>query len=149
MRHLQYVHFTPFNFYFAHTAQKNQRSVTIRQMAPEVLSATLNVKNFDSFRKADVYSFGLVIWECVRRLQFGGVADQYQLPYFEFVGNNPSLDEMKHAVVEEGSRPCFSDGQRDALADICELAEECWLVRPDDRPTMLRVKKTLASIITN
>lgn len=38
-------------------------------MAPEVLDKTLNVKNFHHFKLADIYSFALVIWEILRRIQ--------------------------------------------------------------------------------
>ena len=115
-------------------------------MAPEVLSGTLDVRFFSNFQKADVYSFGLIIWECVRRLQFGGVADEYRQPYFEFVDNNPGMEEMERVVVFEKMRPGFSDGQRECLGELCDLAEECWLKEGDDRPTMLRVKKTLEKV---
>lgn len=42
---------------------------TKRYMAPEVLSKTLNFKCFFDFKMADVYSFSLVIWEILRRVQ--------------------------------------------------------------------------------
>lgn len=42
---------------------------TKRYMAPEVLDKSLNVKNFHHFKMADIYSFALVIWEILRRIQ--------------------------------------------------------------------------------
>ncbi|VDN44268.1 unnamed protein product, partial [Gongylonema pulchrum] len=42
---------------------------TKRYMAPEVLTKTLNAKNFHHFKLADIYSFSLVIWEILRRIQ--------------------------------------------------------------------------------
>lgn len=50
----------------------NYRIGTKRYMAPEVLSETINPQVFESFRQADVYSFGLVMWETSRRCQIGG-----------------------------------------------------------------------------
>ena len=79
-------------------------------------------------------------------MEFGGVADEYKLPYFEHVANNPSLEDMERIVVFEKNRPEFSDGQKECLSEICDLASECWLAESDDRPTMLRVKKTLEKI---
>ena len=38
-----------------------------RYMAPEVLDDTLNPRSFDSYCKADIYSFGLVLWEIASR----------------------------------------------------------------------------------
>lgn len=45
---------------------------TKRYMPPEVLDETLNTKYFQSFVMADMYSFGLIIWEMVRRCSSGG-----------------------------------------------------------------------------
>lgn len=50
----------------------NYRIGTRRYMAPEVLNETINPRVFESFRQADVYSFGLVMWETSRRCQIGG-----------------------------------------------------------------------------
>ena len=44
----------------------NPRQGTKRYMAPEVLEMALNVKNFDAFKQADMYAFGLVMWEIAR-----------------------------------------------------------------------------------
>ena len=45
----------------------NPKVGTKRYMAPEVLTEQFNASNFESFRKMDVYSFGLVLWEIARR----------------------------------------------------------------------------------
>lgn len=50
----------------------NTRCGTRRYMAPEVLDETLNKKHFDSYKQADMYSFGLVLWEIARRCVIGG-----------------------------------------------------------------------------
>lgn len=42
---------------------------TKRYMAPEVLDKSLNVRNFYHFKMADIYSFSLVVWEILRRIQ--------------------------------------------------------------------------------
>jgi bone morphogenetic protein receptor type-1B len=36
-------------------------------MAPEILSESLDSTSFDSFKAADIYSLGLVLWEIGRR----------------------------------------------------------------------------------
>ena len=46
--------------------------IFFRYMAPEVLDDTLNILHFDSFKRADIYSFGLVLWEIARRCDIGG-----------------------------------------------------------------------------
>ena len=45
----------------------SKRVGTRRYLSPEVLNESLNAKNFDSFKRADMYSFGLVMWEIARR----------------------------------------------------------------------------------
>ena len=50
---------------------------TKRYMAPEVLDETINMNHFESFKRADVYSFGLVLWEIARRCSVGGEIDFY------------------------------------------------------------------------
>lgn len=50
----------------------NTRQGTKRYMAPEVLDETINTSHFDSFKQADMYSFGLVLWEIARRCISGG-----------------------------------------------------------------------------
>ncbi|VDK87752.1 unnamed protein product [Litomosoides sigmodontis] len=42
---------------------------TKRYMAPELLDKSLNIKNFHHFKMADIYSFALVIWEILLRIE--------------------------------------------------------------------------------
>jgi serine/threonine protein kinase len=42
---------------------------TKRYMAPEVLNMTLNTHNFVEFKRADIYSYALVLWEIARRVE--------------------------------------------------------------------------------
>lgn len=41
-------------------------------MPPEVLDESLNRKHFQSYIMADMYSFGLILWEIARRCVSGG-----------------------------------------------------------------------------
>lgn len=50
----------------------NLRVGTKRYMPPEVLDETLNRSYFQSFIMADMYSFGLIVWEMARRCISGG-----------------------------------------------------------------------------
>lgn len=50
----------------------NLRVGTKRYMPPEVLDESLNRSYFQSFIMADMYSFGLIMWEMARRSTFGG-----------------------------------------------------------------------------
>lgn len=51
--------------------KQNTRVGTRRYMAPEVLDGSLDVTSFEAFLKADIYSFGLVLWELSRRTVTG------------------------------------------------------------------------------
>ncbi|KAM9744217.1 bone morphogenetic protein receptor type-1B isoform 1-T2 [Menidia menidia] len=50
----------------------NTRVGTKRYMPPEVLDETLNRSHFQSYIMADMYSFGLILWEIARRCVSGG-----------------------------------------------------------------------------
>lgn len=41
-------------------------------MAPEILDETINTQSFESFKRADIYSLGLVFWELARRCSVRG-----------------------------------------------------------------------------
>lgn len=45
---------------------------TRRYMAPEVLDESLNKNHFQAYIMADMYSYGLVVWEMARRCVTGG-----------------------------------------------------------------------------
>lgn len=50
----------------------NNRVGTKRYMAPELLDETMNITCFESFKRVDIYAFGLVLWEIATRCQVGG-----------------------------------------------------------------------------
>ncbi|XP_066509415.1 bone morphogenetic protein receptor type-1B-like [Hoplias malabaricus] len=126
----------------------NTRVGTKRFMAPEVLEETLNRNHFQSYIMADMYSFGLILWEIARRCVSGGVVEEYQLPYHEHVGSDPSFEEMKEVVCLKRKRPAFSLHWKadESLRQLERLMAECWAHVPGSRLTALRVKKTLAKI---
>uniref|UniRef100_H2YCZ7 receptor protein serine/threonine kinase n=1 Tax=Ciona savignyi TaxID=51511 RepID=H2YCZ7_CIOSA len=173
----------------------NNRVGTKRYMAPEILDETLNMLHFDSFKRADIYSLGLVFWEVVRRcniggkmsnLQYwgeggvciwgrgvcifgGGVNLDYQLPYFDMVPDDPSIEQMRTIVCEKNIRPqkettwhkydviisymkpaapLFVDdiASSQTTERMWRLMQECWYENGCARLTALRVKKSIARI---
>ncbi|CAB0043441.1 unnamed protein product [Trichogramma brassicae] len=82
---------------------------TRRYMAPEQLDESIDVGCFDSFKRADVYSLGLVLWEICRRSATvqGKVstAEPYALPYHDVVPSDPDFEEMRLAVCVINIRP--------------------------------------------
>uniref|UniRef100_A0A3P9ABG4 Serine/threonine-protein kinase receptor n=1 Tax=Esox lucius TaxID=8010 RepID=A0A3P9ABG4_ESOLU len=122
---------------------------TRRYMAPEVLDESLNKNHFQAYIMADIYSYGLVIWEMARRCVTGGIVEDYQLPYYEMVPSDPSFEDMLEAVCVKGLRPTVSNrwNSDECLRAMLKLMSECWAHNPASRLTILRVKKTLAKMV--
>uniref|UniRef100_UPI00358FFE6E TGF-beta receptor type-1-like isoform X2 n=1 Tax=Myxine glutinosa TaxID=7769 RepID=UPI00358FFE6E len=126
----------------------NNRVGTKRYMAPEVLDDTINMKHFDSFKRADVYAMGLVFWEIARRCIDGGLPEEYQLPYHECVPSDPSVEEMRRVVCDQKLRPTIPARWHSCktLHRVLKIMQECWYQNAAARLTALRVKKSLAQL---
>jgi len=94
-------------------------------MAPEVL---LN-KEFNE--KADVYSFGLVLWEFLTRSE----------PFPEYQDWDPFVK-----AVTTGERPPLPAG---ADAELRDLINECWHGDPQVRPTFEEIVRRMDGVILN
>ncbi|XP_033845277.2 bone morphogenetic protein receptor, type IBb isoform X2 [Periophthalmus magnuspinnatus] len=127
----------------------NLRVGTKRYMPPEVLDETLNRSYFQSFMMADMYSFGLILWEIARRCTSGGIVEEYQLPYYDLVPTDPSYEDMREVVCIKKQRPSFANrwASDECLRQMGKLMSECWAPNPASRLTALRVKKTLAKML--
>ncbi|XP_069125157.1 bone morphogenetic protein receptor type-1B-like [Argopecten irradians] len=126
----------------------NSRSGTKRYMAPEVLDETMNKSHFDCYRQADMYSFGLVLWEIARRCVSNGIVEEHQVPYYDCVLNDPSFDEMRKIVCVEKIRPAIPNrwSSDEYLRTMARVMQECWAHNAAARLTALRVKKTLGRL---
>lgn len=120
-------------------------------MAPEVLNDTIDVTSFESFKQADVYAFGLVLWEiCQRGIPSGRQKPlqlEFRLPYSEYVVPDPSLEEMRKIVCIEKLRPEIPEAWFNdvVLAEVTKIMQECWYENAASRLTALRIKKSLAA----
>ncbi|PVD39256.1 hypothetical protein C0Q70_01884 [Pomacea canaliculata] len=127
----------------------NPRQGTKRYMAPEVLDMTLNTNHFDAFKQADMYSFGLVLWEIAGRCNLEDACEEYQLPYYNYLPHDPSFDDVRKIVSIERIRPEIPDWwQSDQYMKVmAKVMGECWSGNPAARLTALRVKKTLSKMV--
>ena len=124
-----------------------------------MLNDTINMSDFESFKAADVYALGLVFWEICQRCQVSGVNhngglqllaaaaaveeqemllstvaaptnDEFKLPYSEFVGSDPSLEEMRKVVCIDQLRPevppSWLRQGNSFMAEMHSLMKECW-----------------------
>ncbi|XP_054662828.1 serine/threonine-protein kinase receptor R3 isoform X1 [Grus americana] len=126
----------------------NPRVGTKRYMAPEVLSEQIRTDCFESYKKTDIWAYGLVLWEITRRTVVNGIVEDYRPPFFDTVPSDPSFEDMKKVVCIDQQTPVvpnrlFSDSVLSALAKIMK---ECWYQSPSARLTALRIKKTLKKL---
>jgi TGF-beta receptor type-1 len=70
----------------------------------KVLDDTININHFDSFKRADIYAYGLILWEIARRCNIDNFYDDYQLPFYDVVQPDPSIEEMRKVSRKEN---CF------------------------------------------
>jgi len=127
----------------------NNKVGTKRYMAPELLNETINEKHFDSWKRADVYSVGLVYWEIVRRCRASSLHQEYQMPFYDVVSPDPSIEEMKEVVCIKRLRPDCPDewNENEKLKSMVKLMKECWFENPTSRLAILRVKKNCVQVL--
>ncbi|KAM9111454.1 bone morphogenetic protein receptor type-1B-like [Pangshura tecta] len=127
---------------------RNIRVGTKRYMPPEVLAQSLNRNYFHSFLMADMYSFGLILWEVARRCVSEGIVEEYQLPYHDLVPIDPTCKDMREIVCSKKLRPSLPSrwSSDECLREMEKLMTECWAHNPTSRVTALYVKKTLAKM---
>ncbi|XP_035218409.1 activin receptor type-1-like [Stegodyphus dumicola] len=127
---------------------QNYRVGTKRYMAPEVLEEKMNPAVFESYRRVDMYAFGLVLWEVCLRCLTGGIAEEYHPPFHDCVPSDPSFEDMRKVVCIDQQRPVIPNRWSSdmTLLAMTKLMKECWHQNPSARLTALRVKKTLAKI---
>jgi len=98
---------------------------SLRYMAPEVASRS------PYNHKADVYSFGIMLWELVT----------FRKPF-----ERMNREEYYEKVVYGGQRPEIS---KKFPNDLAKLICDCWDVDPQERPTFQAVVLALAEMQGN
>lgn len=95
-------------------------------MAPEII----NGLNYN--QKADVYSFGIIMFEVVTGL----------VPYPDFKNGKIKSFHLQNKICLEDYRPQFESEIKESFK---ELVERCWSKEPDDRPTFSELFKMLSN----
>jgi len=124
----------------------NNKVGTKRYMAPELLDETINEKQFDAWKRADVYSLGLVYWELGMRTNLPGIeTSEYLMPYHDQVNPDPTIEEMRAVVCDQKVRPTLLEAwDEDAqLGSLAKVMRECWFENTLARLSALRIKKNL------
>jgi len=127
---------------------QNPRVGTKRYMAPEILDMTMNMTVFENFRRVDIYSFGLMMWESTRRcMTYEGVED-YALPFYDMVPPDPGFEDMHKVVCVDQYRPQIPSRWRQdkILSGLGKLMVECWHEDSKVRHPALRIKKSLMKL---
>ncbi len=96
---------------------------TYQWMAPEVIASSHYTE------KADVYSFGVILWEIACR----------KPPYYGI-----EVSEVAHRVVHQNYRPPIKDG--DAPYSWVALTKRCWQKDPGKRPSFSQIIHELEAI---
>lgn len=98
-------------------------------MAPEVITS----KQYNE--AADIYSFGIVLWELVSR----------DVPYADVQGGAPMavVSQLINKVVRRGERPIIPPTCPPALAT---LIRSCWHQDPKQRPPFKLILETLTAM---
>eukprot|EP01103_Thecamoeba_quadrilineata_P018589 TRINITY_DN712_c0_g1_i2.p1 TRINITY_DN712_c0_g1~~TRINITY_DN712_c0_g1_i2.p1 ORF type:complete len:385 (+),score=76.42 TRINITY_DN712_c0_g1_i2:579-1733(+) len=93
-------------------------------MSPEVLSG----QHFNE--KADVYSFGIVLWQVLTREE----------PFSEF----QHLNEFRLAICNKKVRP---EIPKDTLPRLAHLMRDCWQEHPASRPSFDSIVSTIDHLV--
>jgi serine/threonine protein kinase len=105
------------------SSTKNEVAGTLAWMAPELFK-----RKAIYTKKADIYSYGMVLWEIAAR----------QLPYQDANGNQALISKW----VSEGEREEIPDDTPPKLASLIKF---CWEAEPDKRPSAEQVVIELKS----
>lgn len=80
------------------------------------------MRSFESFKRADIYALGLVLWEICRRTSSNGTVEEYKPPFYDCVNSDPSFDDMRRIVCIDQRRPVLPNRW---LSDPVSISDTC------------------------
>ncbi|XP_065743116.1 activin receptor type-1B isoform X10 [Phocoena phocoena] len=103
------------------------------------------------FREAEIYQTVMLRHENILGFIAAdnkGVHEEYQLPYYDLVPSDPSIEEMRKVVCDQKLRPNIPNWWQsyEALRVMGKMMRECWYANGAARLTALRIKKTLSQL---
>src|SRR5215211_409089 len=101
---------------------KLQVKGTIQYLAPELLNGFR--PKYDT--KTDIYACGMVLWELAT----------HEIPYGD------TNTDLIRSLVKEGQREEFPE-ETHTPSEYQQLTELCWAQKPEDRPTLEKIKELL------
>ncbi len=115
---------------------------TVAYAAPEILDESLQVADAPGERllKADVYSFGVTVWEVLERRRPHEGLDTFQMTAMWM--SNPEAMALPDVTVPEGAGP----RERIVLTRMGELVAACTSLEPDERPSFREVLARLKQL---
>uniref|UniRef100_A0A671NHY2 TGF-beta receptor type-1 n=1 Tax=Sinocyclocheilus anshuiensis TaxID=1608454 RepID=A0A671NHY2_9TELE len=83
-----------------------------------------------------------------KNFYFGCIHEDYQLPYYDLVPSDPSIEDMKRVVCDQKLRANIPNRWQscEALRVMAKIMRECWYANGGARLTALRVKKSLSQL---
>ncbi|KAM4795163.1 activin receptor type-1B isoform 7-T7 [Rhinophrynus dorsalis] len=103
------------------------------------------------FREAEIYQTVMLRHENILGFIAAdnkGFHEEYQLPYYDLVPSDPSIEEMRKVVCDQKLRPNIPNWWQsyEALRVMGKMMRECWYANGAARLTALRIKKTLSQL---
>lgn len=124
---------------------------TVRYLAPEILDSTMSSYVFESYQRADVYSFSLVMWEALCRVEEGEIRArdaETVIPYIEWTERDPTDEQMADVVCTRNLRPKenpFWEENRKTQF-VTEMIRSCWSANPTARYTAFQLKTRFTNV---
>ncbi|KAM3723607.1 Activin receptor type-1C [Dirofilaria immitis] len=123
----------------------NNKCGTVRYLAPEILEGSFHASHFEAYKTADMYAIGLIVWEIMWRCGNQEKVRPFELPYFDCVGRDPTMEEMKLCVCVQKRRPIVQEHWVNdrVMGGVLQMMQECWTESPVCRLTAMNVRKAV------